>query len=182
MDYLCGATIGTNPDPNSTTVGINIKTEPTQSILSPPITPPESMVTDDDCTSSFSFADYFAKATPEQEQSMLSLLQPQMAVKQEEKCNVNQTPATVLGQNTFTQQLLNLLHGQKTQQGLPAMHDKSLEQLLQEPSILASASRPRTAVTSQQTPVTQQQSLVTQQVEQVILFTSYCIGCGHATF
>ena len=47
---------------------------------------------------------------------------------------------------TAVQQLINFLQRQKTQQGPQAIHNKSLEQLLQEPSILAPLSQPSTAV------------------------------------
>lgn len=122
------------------------------------------MATDEDCTSSFNFADYLSKVAPQQEQSGLSMFQPQLQVKQEaEVYNPNLNCTAEQSQNTATQHLINLLQGQKTQQVLPAMHTKSLEQLLQEPSILAPTSQPRT-VTVQQPPQVQQPSLVTQQV------------------
>lgn len=166
MDFLCGPT----SELNGTTAGVNIKTEPPNSVLSPPITPPESsMAIDEDC-SSFNFEDYLSKATPQQGQSVLSLLQSPIAVKQEENLNVNGSTAPLQSQNTATQQLLNLLQGQKNQQGLQSMHNTSLEQLLREPSILAPASR-TPVVTSPQPSVTQQQSVITQQVRNAKAFT-----------
>ncbi|XP_073252369.1 sterol regulatory element-binding protein 1-like isoform X2 [Porites lutea] len=161
LDFLCGPT----SELNGTTAGVNIKTEPPNSVLSPPITPPESsMAIDEDC-SSFNFEDYLSKATPQQGQSVLSLLQSPIAVKQEENLNVNGSTAPLQSQNTATQQLLNLLQGQKNQQGLQTMHNTSLEQLLREPSILAPASR-TPVVTAPQPSVTQQQSVITQQTPQ----------------
>lgn len=56
---------------------------------------------------------------------------------------------------TAVQQLINFLQRQKTQQGLQGIHNKSLEQLLQEPSILAPLSQPSLAVPQSPT-VTQQ--------------------------
>lgn len=166
LDFLCGPTA----ELNGTTAGVNIKTEPPNSVLSPPITPPESsMAIDEDC-SSFNFEDYLSKATPQQGQSVLSLLQSPIAVKQEENLNVNGTAAPVQSQNTATLQLLNLLQGQKNQQGLQSMHNTSLEQLLREPSILAPASR-TPVVTSPQPSLTQQQSVITQQVGNAKAFT-----------
>ena len=154
-----------NAENTSTTVDVNIKTEPSQIMLSPPITPPESMTTDDDCSSSFNFADYLAKAANQQsDQSVLSVFQPQLQVKQEvEVFNPSQNVTTTESQNPATQYLLNLLQGQKTQQAPPAMNTKTLEQLLQEPSILAPSSQSRT-VTVQQPPQVQQPALVTSQV------------------
>ena len=168
MNFLCGPT----SELNGMTAGVNIKTEPPNSVLSPPITPPESsMVIDEDCSSSFRFEDYLSKATPQQGQSVLgSLLQSPITVKQEENLNVNGSTAPVPCQNTATQQLLNLLQGQKNQQGLQSMHNTSLEQLLQEPPILAPASQTH-VVTSPQTSVTQQQSVITQQVGNAKAFT-----------
>ena len=170
MDYLCGAAADPNSEHATTTVGVNIKTDPSQIMLSPPITPPESMNTDDDHKSSFSFAEYLSKAaTQQQEQSVLSAFQPQVQVKQEAGVfNSSQTvTVTTENQNTTTQYLLNILQGQKTQQAPPAMNTKTLEQLLQEPSILAPSSQPHT-VTVQQPPQVQQPTLVTQQVSEVI--------------
>lgn len=169
LDYLCGAAADPNSEHANTTVGVNVKTDPSQIILSPPITPPESMNTDDDHTSSFSFAEYLSKAaTQQQDQSVLSVFQPQVQVKQEGGVfNASQTvTVTTESQNTTTQYLLNLLQGQKTQQAPPAMNTKTLEQLLQEPSILAPSSQPHT-VTVQQPPQVQQPALVTQQVSGV---------------
>lgn len=169
MDYLCGAAADPNSEHANTTVGVNVKTDPSQIILSPPITPPESMNTDDDHTSSFSFAEYLSKAaTQQQDQSVLSVFQPQVQMKQEGGVfNASQTvTVTTESQNTTTQYLLNLLQGQKTQQAPPAMNTKTLEQLLQEPSILAPSSQPHT-VTVQQPPQVQQPALVTQQVSEV---------------
>lgn len=156
---MCGQA-GSNPDLNTTTVGINIKTEPPQSILSPPITPPEPMEPDDD----FDITEYL-RSMPQQDQSVLSMFHPQSTVKQEEPFNVNQIPARVQSQNTDTQQMLNLLQGPKTQQELPAMYTKSLEELLKEPSKMITPD-PQTcpAVTPHQSPVAQPQMLVTQQV------------------
>ena len=164
LDYLCGASTDTNSENTSTTVGINVKTEPSQFMLSPPITPPESMATDEDCTSSFSFADYLAKAATQQEQSGLSMFQPRVQVKQEaEVFHTSPNANSTEGQNTATQYLLNILQGQKNQQVPPAMNTKTLEQLLQEPPILAPPSQPRTVAVQQQ-PQVQQPALVTQQV------------------
>lgn len=167
LDYLCGAPADTNPEHANTTAGVTVKTDPSQIILSPPITPPESMNTDDDRISSFSFAEYLSKAAAQQEQSVLSVFQPQVQVKQEAGVfNTSQTVTmTTESQNTTTQYLLNLLQGQKTQQAPPAMNTKTLEQLLQEPSILAPSSQPCT-VTVQQPPQVQQPALVTQQVSE----------------
>ena len=169
LDYLCGATADPNSEHANIIVGANIKTDPSHIILSPPITPPESMNTDDDHTSSFSFAEYLSKAaTQQEEQSVLSVFQPQVRVKQEAGVlNSSQTVTmTTESQNTTTQYLLNLLQGQKTQQAPPAMNTKTLEQLLQEPSILAQSSQPHT-VTVQQPPQVQPAALVTQQVSEV---------------
>lgn len=167
LDYLCGAPADTNPEHANTTAGVTVKTDPSQIILSPPITPPESMNTDDDRISSFSFAEYLSKAAAQQEQSVLSVFQPQVQVKQEAGVfNTSQTVTmTTESQNTTTQYLLNLLQGQKIQQAPPAMNTKTLEQLLQEPSILAPSSQPCT-VTVQQPPQVQQPALVTQQVSE----------------
>jgi len=167
LDYLCGAAADPNSEHANTTVGVNVKTDPSQIILSPPITPPESMNTDDDHTS-FSFAEYLSKATQQQEQSVLSVFQPQVQVKQEAGVfNSSQTVTmTTESQNTTTQYLLNLLQGQRTQQTPPAMNTKTLEQLLQEPSILAPSSQPH-SVTVQQPPQVQQPVLETQQVCEV---------------
>ena len=60
----------------------------------------------------------------------------------------------VQSQNMATQCLLNLIQGQKVQPSLPVIHNKSLEQLLQEPSIFAPTSQPNTVHV--QPPVTQQ--------------------------
>lgn len=169
LDYLCGAAVDPNSEHANTTVGVNVKTDVSQVILSPPITPPESMNTDDNHTSSFSFAEYLSKAaTQQQEQSVLSVFQPQVQVKQEPGVfNSSQAVTmTTESQNTTTQYLLNLLQGQKTQQAPPAMNTKTLEQLLQEPSILAPSSQPHT-VTVQQPLQVQQPALVTQQVTEV---------------
>lgn len=168
LDYLCGAAADPNSEHANTTVGVNVKTDPSQIILSPPITPPKSMNTDDDHTS-FSFAEYLSKAaTQQQEQSVLSVFQPQVQVKQEAGVfNSSQTVTmTTESQNATTQHLLNLLQGQKTQQAPPAINTKTLEQLLQEPSILAPSSQLH-SVTVQQPPQVQQPVLETQQVCEV---------------
>ncbi|XP_068720053.1 sterol regulatory element-binding protein 1-like isoform X1 [Montipora capricornis] len=158
LDYLCGAAGGANQDPNGSTLGIQIKTEPPQSILSPPITPPESMATDEDITSSFNFATFLSKTSLGQDQSMLPVFQPQTVAVKQETFRTNQVPTVGQSQTTAAQQLINLLQRQKAQQGLTAIHNKSLEQLLQEPSILAQASQPHSVVP--------QRSVVTQQVQQ----------------
>lgn len=168
MDFLCGAPTDPNQGQNTATAGVNIKTEPSQIILSPPITPPESMATDDDCTSPLTLADYLSKVTPQQDQTMFPF-QPKVQVKQEAGvCNPGQSCAATQSQNTTTQYLLNLLQGQKSQHAPPAMHTKSLEQLLQEPSILAPSSQP-CAVTVQQPTQVQQPPVVTQQVSYITL-------------
>ena len=152
---MCGQT-GSNPDL------INVKTEPPQSILSPPITPPEPMEPDDD----FNIAEYL-RVMPQQDQSVLSMFHPQATVKQEEPFNANQIHARVQSQNTLpdTQQGINLLQAPKTQQELPAMYTKSLEELLKEPSkMIAPNPRASVAVTPHQSPVYQPQSVLTQQV------------------
>ena len=65
---------------------------------------------------------------------------------------------------TAVQQLISFLQRQKTQQELQGIHNKSLEQLLQEPSILAPLSQPSSAVPQSPT--------VTQQVRNIVTFST----------
>ncbi|XP_029180137.2 sterol regulatory element-binding protein 1-like [Acropora millepora] len=158
LDYLCGQA-ASNPDPNGSSHGIHVKTEPPHTILSPPITPPESMVTDEDSSTSLTLANYLSKPSMGQEQSVLSAFHPETVSIKQETFNTNQVPAhSGQERTTAVQQLISFLQRQKTQQELQGIHNKSLEQLLQEPSILAPLSQPSSAVP--------QSSTVTQQVQQ----------------
>ncbi|KAK2563255.1 Sterol regulatory element-binding protein 1 [Acropora cervicornis] len=164
LDYLWGQA-ASNPDPNGSSHGIHVKTEPPHTILSPPITPPESMVTDEDSSTSLTLANYLSKPSMGQEQSVLSAFHPETVSIKQEAFNTNQVPA-YSGQErtTAVQQLISFLQRQKTQQELQGIHNKSLEQLLQEPSILAPLSQPSSAVPQSPT-VTQQTHFHSQVVQ-----------------